>query len=78
MAQIGEGERLTDAAFSIDGNDLSFAGGFALGHLKRDVFMGLIAQPLIETLQIWHFIFHDVFSQLSIIFKQDESRKAVS
>ena len=48
MAQIGKGKRFANAAFSIDGNNLSFAGGFALRHLKRDVFMGLIAQPLIE------------------------------
>ena len=78
MAQIGQGERLTDATFSIDSNNLSFARGFTLWHLKGDVFMGFISQPLIEILQIWHFIFHDVFSQLSIIFRQDDSRKAVS
>ena len=78
VAEVGEGERLADAALSIDGNDLGVLGGLALRNLERRLFVGFVTQTLVEVLQVRDLVFHCTSFQSRIILRQPRSEKAVS
>jgi hypothetical protein len=78
VAEVGERERLPDAALAVDRDDLRLLGGLGLGNLERRLLVRLVAEALVEILQIGNVEGHAWPFQSRIILRQAGSPKAVS